>query len=62
MRGRKFITHTATNGEPYFTLVASNGQVLMTSETYSSNQQMQDTLDTLIGKKMPIKVIDERKK
>jgi len=62
MRGRKFVTHTAVNGEPYFTLVASNGQVLMTSETYSSNQQMQDTLDTLIGKKLPTKVVDERKK
>ena len=61
MRGRKFVLHTATNGEPYFTLVASNGQILMTSETYSSNQQMQDTLNTLLGKKLPVKIVDERK-
>ena len=61
MRGRKFVLHTAVNGEPYFTLVASNGQILLTSETYSSNQQMQDTLNTLLGKKLPVKIVDERK-
>ena len=58
-RTRKFVIKTASNDEPYFSLVASNGQVLMTSETYSTKQQMQNTLNTLIGKQMPTKVINE---
>jgi len=59
-RGRKFVLHTASNGEPYFTLVASNGRVLWVTETYSSIQAMMDTLDTMVGKRLPTKIVDER--
>jgi uncharacterized protein YegP (UPF0339 family) len=55
-RERKFVVKKAVNGQPYFTLVASNGQVIMVSETYSSRQAMLDTLDTLLGKTLPTRV------
>ena len=59
-KSRKFVIHKAVNGEPYFTLVASNGRVLMTSETYSSITELEDTLSTLTGKRMPEKVESEK--
>lgn len=31
----KLLLHTATNGQYYFTLNGKNGQVIMTSETYT---------------------------
>lgn len=62
MRGRKFVLHTAVNGEPYFTLVASNGRVLTTSETYSNNHEMMDTVNSLLGKRLPVKILDDRNK
>lgn len=36
MKNPKFVIHTAADGKPYFTLQAANGQVLVTSETYQS--------------------------
>lgn len=58
-RGRKFVIKKAENGEPYFLLIASNGQVLMHSETYSSMAKLEQTLGTLVGIKLPEKVIYE---
>jgi uncharacterized protein YegP (UPF0339 family) len=55
-RERKFVIKKAVNGMYFFRLVASNGRILMVSETYTTRQGMQDTLDTLIGKTMPTRV------
>ena len=55
-RGRKWVIKTADNGEVYFMLYASNGQVLLTSETYVTEENLWKTLNTLIGIKTPIKV------
>lgn len=33
----KIVISTAKNGEKYFNIVAENGQVLATSETYKNN-------------------------
>jgi len=38
---------TAKNGEPYFNLKASNGQVIGTSETYSSNSAMENGIESI---------------
>jgi uncharacterized protein YegP (UPF0339 family) len=59
-RSKKFVLHKAVNGQPYFTIVAGNGEVLMMSETYSGNQAMMDTVNSLLGKKFPIKIDDKR--
>tara|TARA_R110000772_G_scaffold2410_4_gene8564 strand:- start:42607 stop:42801 length:195 start_codon:yes stop_codon:yes gene_type:complete len=34
----KIVIKTSKNGEEYFNVVAENGQVLVTSETYKSRQ------------------------
>ena len=34
----KFIIHSSDDGQYYFTLVASNGQVIVTRETYTTKQ------------------------
>lgn len=60
-KGRKFVTHTAKNGEPYFTLVAGNGEIVMTSETYSSKQAMDKTINGLAGKKLPTRIVINEK-
>jgi uncharacterized protein YegP (UPF0339 family) len=58
MRARKFVLHTAINGQPYFTFVAGNGEVLFTSETFSSKDAMMDTLWTLAGHMLSTKVVE----
>ena len=61
-KGRKFKTHTATNGLPYWTLVAGNGEVLATSQPYKGGEQaMMKTLNGLVGKRFPTKIEEETK-
>ena len=38
---------TATNGEPYFVLKASNGQVIGRGETYSSTSAMEGGIESV---------------
>jgi len=57
-RRKKWMVEKAKNGEFYFKLIASNGQVLLTSETYSSKSKLEETLDTLKGKRMPMKIVE----
>jgi len=61
-RGRRFVLKENKNGEPFFSLVAPNGEIIFSTEGYSSEQAMRDTLYTLVGKTMPTKVVDTRKK
>jgi uncharacterized protein YegP (UPF0339 family) len=38
MKRPKFIVNTAADGRPYWVLVAANGEILCTSETYESGE------------------------
>jgi len=38
---------TATNGQPYFLLKATNGEVIGRSETYSSTSAMENGIDSV---------------
>ena len=52
------------SGEPYFVTCAENGQVLTTSEMYSSDQALQRGIKSLLENLNSIEnpeIIDERK-
>jgi uncharacterized protein YegP (UPF0339 family) len=49
---------TAKNGEPYFVLKASNGQVVGQSETYSSTAAMEGGIES-VKKNAPDAAIDD---
>ena len=50
---------TAKNGEPYFVLKASNGQVVGMSETYSSTAAMEGGIES-VKKNAPDAAIDDQ--
>ncbi len=45
---KRFERKKAKNGAPYFTLVATNGEVIGTSEMYSSNAAMENGIRSVI--------------
>jgi len=59
-RERKFVLRMAKNDQPFIQLVAGNGEILMFSETYSTDQALMKTLNALKGTSFPDKVIDMR--
>jgi hypothetical protein len=50
---------TAKNGEPYFVLNASNGQVVGLSETYSSTAAMEGGIES-VKKNAPDAAVDDQ--
>ncbi len=50
---------TARNGEPYFVLKASNGQVIGQSETYSSTAAMENGIES-VKKNAPDAAVDDQ--
>jgi uncharacterized protein len=50
---------TAKNGEPYFVLKASNGQVVGQSETYSSTPAMEGGIES-VKKNAPDAAVDDQ--
>jgi uncharacterized protein len=46
----KFVVKKASNGQFRFNLVATNGQVVATSETYARKQSALDTIASIKGK------------
>ena len=46
----KFVVKKASNGQFRFNLVAPNGQVVATSETYARKQSALDTIASIKGK------------
>jgi len=42
-----FVTKTGTDGQFYFNLKAGNGQVILTSEGYTTNAAMQNGIDSV---------------
>jgi uncharacterized protein YegP (UPF0339 family) len=50
---------TARNGEPYFVLKASNGEVVGQSETYSSNAAMEGGIES-VKKNAPEATTDDQ--
>src|SRR3954463_12541956 len=50
---------TAKNGEPYFVLKASNGQVVGQSETYSSTSAMESGIES-VKKNAPDAAVDDQ--
>ena len=43
----RYARKTAKDGSPYFTLTATNGQVIGTSETYSSTSAMENGIESV---------------
>lgn len=43
----KFVTKTGKDGQFYFNLVAGNGQVILTSEGYSTNAARQNGIESV---------------
>ncbi|HRO45790.1 YegP family protein [Agriterribacter sp.] len=43
----KFVTKTGSNGEYYFNLVAGNGQVILSSEGYTTTAARQNGIDSV---------------
>lgn len=43
----KFVTKTGNNGEYYFNLVAGNGQVILSSEGYTTTAARQNGIDSV---------------
>jgi uncharacterized protein len=43
----KFVAKKTSNGQSRFNLVAPNGQVVATSETYTRKQSALDTIDSI---------------
>ena len=56
----KYERKTAKNGSPYFNLKASNGQVIGTSEMYSSTSAMENGIDSVKenGPNSPVEEIE----
>ncbi len=52
----RFDRRIAKNGQPYFVLKAANGEVIGTSEQYSSNEAMEDGIRSVrnVGPSAPI--------
>jgi uncharacterized protein len=43
----KFAIYKSSNDQYYFNIVASNGQTLCTSETYTTKQSAKDTIQSI---------------
>lgn len=56
----KFEVHTSQDEKTYFTINSSNGEILATSEMYSS-YQWKDTIDSIIHNAATALIYDERK-
>jgi hypothetical protein len=48
MNNPKFTIHNSADAQFYFTLQAENGQVLVTSETYTTKQSCKDGIQSTI--------------
>jgi uncharacterized protein YegP (UPF0339 family) len=55
----KFIIHRSTNKQFYYTLVARNGRIVMTSETYKRKGSCQKAISSMIRNVMNSKTIDK---
>lgn len=43
----KFVINRSTNWQYYFNIVSSNGQILCTSETYTTKQSAESTIQSI---------------
>ena len=55
----RFLLKTAKDGSPYFVLLARNGQVIGTSETYKSTAAMKKGIASVRANATSAKVVDE---
>jgi uncharacterized protein YegP (UPF0339 family) len=55
----RFTRKTATNGSPYFVLTATNGQVIGTSEMYSSTAARDNGIKSVATNAPDAKVVDK---
>jgi uncharacterized protein YegP (UPF0339 family) len=55
----KFVIKKTSNGQFRFNVVASNGQVVATSETYGRKQSALDTIESIKGKAAAATVDDQ---
>lgn len=56
-----FERKTAKNGKPYFNLIATNGQVIGTSEMYSNNANMENGIASVRRNAPTAEIIDKTK-
>ncbi len=54
----RFTRKTAKNGSPYFVLTSTNGQVIGTSETYSSTAAMENGIKSVATNAPTAAVVD----
>lgn len=47
MNGMKFVISKSTDGQYWFTIVASNGETLAHSEQYAAKQSAKDAIDAI---------------
>ena len=57
----RFERKTAKNGKPYFNLVATNGQVIGTSEMYSNNTNMENGIASVKKNAPSAEIVDKTK-
>jgi uncharacterized protein YegP (UPF0339 family) len=55
----KFLVKKTSNGQFRFNIVATNGQVVATSETYARKQSALDTIESIRGKAAAATVDDQ---
>jgi len=55
----KFLVKKTSNGQFRFNIVATNGQVVATSETYARKQSALDTIESIRGKAAAAAVDDQ---
>lgn len=54
----RFTRKTAKNGSPYFVLTSTNGQVIGTSEMYSSSAAMENGIKSVVANAPDARVVD----
>ena len=57
----RFERKQAKNGKPYFNLVATNGQVIGTSEMYSNNSNMENGIASVKKNAPTAEIVDKTK-
>jgi uncharacterized protein YegP (UPF0339 family) len=55
----RFVIKKASNGQFRFNLIASNGQVLATSETYTRKESALDTIKSIQSKAGAATIVDQ---
>lgn len=61
MKNSKFLILSAKNGERYFNLVAPNGQIILSSETYKSQAALKNGIRVAIKAAKTAKIVDKTK-